>query len=194
MKSRSVTKIMCLILAGVMAAGALTAAPRGVSVREATCQTEDWNFPAEASSLLKEVQFTATLLTRDATILESYSRGALSRASHVDRISVVKHHINTMGEKLNRLQDIRHVVTPWQQEAIDSVVPPAVTLAAHTEAAIEHLNDRRNQLWHPDYTDHLRSISNRSVQVREAVNLHLEMADTQDKLESLQERTNALGS
>jgi len=177
-----------------MAAGALTAAPRGVSVREATCQTEDWNFPAEASSLLKEVQFTATLLTRDATILESYSRGALSRASHADRISVVKHHINSMGEKLNRLQDIRHVVTPWQQEAIDSVVPPAVTLAAHTEAAIEHLNDRRNQLWHPDYTDLLRSISNRSVQVKEAVNLHLEMADTHDKLESLLERTNALAS
>jgi hypothetical protein len=194
MKSRSVTKIMCLLLAGVMAAGALTAAPRGVSASGATCQTEDWNFPAEASSLLKEVQFTATLLTRDATILESYSRGALSRESHVDRITVVKHHINTMGEKLNRLQAIRHVVTPWQQQAIDSVVPPAVTVAAHTEAAIEHLNDRRNNLWHPDYTDLLRGISDRSVQVQEAVNLHLEMADTQDKLESLQERTNPLGS
>jgi len=177
-----------------MAAGVLTAAPRGVSASGATRQTADWNFPAEASSLLKEVQFTATLLTRDATILESYSRGALSRESHVDRITMVRQHINTMGEKLNRLQEIRHVVTPWQQQAIDSVVPPAVTLAAHTEAAIEHLNDRRNTLWHPVYTDHLRGIADRSAQVKEAVNLHLEMADTQDKLESLQERTNALGS
>lgn len=194
MKSRSVTKIMCLLLAGVMAAGALTAAPRSVSTSAATCQTEDRNFPAEASSLLKEVQFTATLLTRDATILESYSRGVLSRESHADRITTVKHHINTMGEKLNRLQAIRHLVTPWQQQAIDSVVPPAVTLAAHTEAAIEHLNDRRNNLWYPDYTDLLRGISERSGQVKEAVNLHLEIADTKDKLESLQQRTNALGS
>ena len=194
MKSRSVTKTMCLLLAGVMAAGALTAAPRAVSDRGANCQAEDRNYPAEASSLLKEVQFTATLLTRDARILESYSRGALSRESHADRITVVKHHINAMGEKLNRLQAIRHLVTPWQQEAIDSVVPPAVTLAAHTQAAIEHLNDRRNTLWHPDYTDLLRGISERSGQVKEAVNLHLEMADTQDKLERLQERTNALGS
>ena len=86
------------------------------------------------------------------------------------------------------------MVTPWQQQAIDSVVPPAVTLAGHTEAAIEHLNDRRNNLWHPDYTDLLRSISNRSVQVKEAVNLHLEMADTQDRLERLQERASTLGS
>jgi hypothetical protein len=194
MKSRSVTKIMSLLLAGVIAAGVLTAAPRGVSAGGTNCETEDRNYPAEASSLLKEIQFTATLLTRDATILESYSRGVLSRESHADRIITVKHHINTMGEKLNRLQAIRHLVTPWQQEAIDSVVPPAVILATHTEAAIEHLNDRRNNLWHPDYTDHLRSISNRSVQVKEAVNLHLEMADTQDKLERLQERTNALGS
>ena len=58
----------------------------------------------------------------------------------------------------------------------------------------EHLNDRRNNLWHPDYTDLLRDISNRSVQVKEAVNLRLEMADTQDKLDRLQERTDALGS
>ena len=194
MKSRSVTKIMCLILAGVLAAGALTAAPRGVSVNAAVCQTEDRNFPAEASSLLKEVQFTATLLNRDAAILQSYSRAALSRESHADRITTVKHHINTMGEKLNRLQAIRHLVTPWQQQAIDSVVSPAVMLAAHTQAAIEHLNDRRNSLWHPDYTDHLRGIYDRSGQVKEAVNLHLDMADTQDKLERLQERTNALGS
>jgi hypothetical protein len=194
MKSRSVTKIMCLILAGVMAAGALSAAPRGVSARETTCQTEDRNFPAEASSLLKEVQFTATLLTRDAAILQSYSRSVLSRESHADRITTVKHHINTMGERLNRLQAIRHLVTPWQQQAIDSVVPPAVTRAAHTEAAIEHLNDRRNNLWHPDYADHLRGIYDRSGEVKEAVNLHLEMAATQDRLERIQGRTNALGS
>jgi hypothetical protein len=185
---------MCLILAGVMAAGALTAAPRSVFVGAAVCQSEDRNFPAEASSLLKEVQFTATLLARDAGILQSYSRSGLSRESHTDRITVVKHHINNMGEKLNRLQAIRHLVTPWQQQAIDSVVSPAMMLAAHTQAAIEHLNERRNNLWHPDYTDHLRGIYDRSGQVKEAVNLHLEMADTQDKLESLQERTNALGS
>ncbi len=194
MKARSVTKIMCLILAGVMAAGALTAAPRGVSARQATCQAEDRNFAAEASNLLKEVQFTATLLTRDAAILQSYSRGVLSRESHADRITTIKRHINTMGERLNRLQAIRHLVTPWQQQAIDAVVSPAVVLAAHTQAAIEHLNERRNNLWHPDYTDHLRGIYDRSGQVKEAVNLHLEMADTQDKLDRLQERTSALGS
>ena len=194
MKSRSVNKIMCLILAGVMAAGALTAAPRSVSVGAAVCQSEDRNFPAEASSLLKEVQFTATLLTRDAAILESYSRATLTRESHADRITTVKHHINTMGEKLNRLQAIRHQATPWQQQAIDSIVSPAVMLAAHTQAAIELLNDRRNNLRHPDYTDHLRGIYDRSAQVKDTVSLHLEMAETQDKLERLKERTNALGS
>jgi hypothetical protein len=186
--------MVCLLTAGIMAAGALTAAPRGVSASGLTCQTEDWNYPTEASSLLKEVQSTATLLTRDAAILESYSRSALSRQSHADRITTVKHHINTMGEKLNRLQAIRHLVTPGQQQAIDSVVSPAGLLAAHTQAAIEHLNERSNTLWHPDYTDHLRGISDRSAQVKEAINLHLEMADTQDKLERLQERSNALGS
>ena len=194
MKSRSIARIVCVFMAGIMAAGALTAAPQAGSDRGANCQAEDRNYPSEATGLLKEVQFTATLLTRDAAILESYSRGVLSRESHADGITTVKHRINTMGERLNRLQAIRHLVTPWQQEAIDSVVPQAVMLAAHTEAAIEHLNERRNNLWHPDYAGHLRGISNRSAQVKEAVNLHLEMADTQDKLESLRERSSTLGS
>lgn len=194
MKSRTVvTKIVCLLTAGVMAAGALSAASPNISAAAVTCQV-DRNFPAEASKLLKDVQFTATLLNRDATILQSFSRNALSRESHVSQITTVKHHINTMGEQLKQLQAIRHLATPWQQRAIDSVAEPAVKIAAHTQAAIEHLNDRQNTLWHPVYAEHLRGIYDRSDQVKDAVNLHLETADAQDKLERLQERTNALGS
>ena len=97
-------------------------------------------------------------------------------------------------EQLNQLQAIRHLVIPSQRQAIDSVVEPAVKLAAHTQAAMEHLNNRQNNLWHPAYAEHLRGIYDRSDQVKEAVTLHLETAATQDKLERLQERSNALGS
>jgi hypothetical protein len=194
MKSRSVvTKIVCLLTAGVMAAGALSAASPNIPDTAVTCQV-DRNFPAEASQLLKEVQFTAAQLNRDAAILQSFSRSAVSREGHVSQVTMVKHHINTIGEQLIRLQAIRHLATPWQQQAIDSVAEPAGKLAAHTQAAIEHLNNRQNTLWHPVYAEHLRGIYDRADQVKEAVNLHLETADTQDKLERLQERTNALGS
>jgi len=191
MKSRSVFRIVCLITAGAIAMGSLWAAPRESAPRVAT---DDWDFQAEASRLLREVQATATVLTRDAAMLQSYTRGGISWESHANQVSLVKDHINTMGKHLDRLQAIRHVTTPWQQQAIASVVPAAVILAAHTEAAIEHLNDRDKPLWDREYENHLRGISGRSGQVKETVDLHLEMADTQDRLDQLREQTTALGS
>jgi hypothetical protein len=194
MKSRSVSKIVCLITAGVMAMGSLSAAPREAASRVANCSVDDWNFQAEAAGLLKDVQSTATVLTRDADLLHSYTRGDISWESHVNQVSMVKDHINTMGKHLHRLQAIRHLATPEQQQAINSIMPAALILATHTESAIEHLNDRDKPLWDQEYRNHLRGISGRSVQVKQVVDLHLEMADTQEKLDSLRERTLLLGS
>lgn len=194
MKSRSVVQMMCLLTAAAVAAGSLSAAPRDTANRAATGQADDWNFHDEASRLLKEVQSTATVLTRDADILHSFTRGSLSWESHVNQISLIKNHINSMGKQLDRLQAIRHVAAPWQQQAIDSVVPAALILAAHTEAAIEHLNDRSKSLWDSEYANHLQGIFDRSDRVKETVGLHLEIADTQDQLEQLRERTETLGS
>lgn len=193
MKSRSVTRIVCLITAGAMAMGSLAAAPRERAPSATVGQANDWNFLEEASTLLKEVQSTATQLNRDADLLHSYTRGSLSWESHVNQLSLVKDHINTMGKTLDRLQAIRHLMTPAQQNTLNSVMPTALILASHTEAAIEHLNDRDKPLWDSEYKNHLRGIWGRSGQVKEVVDLHLDIASTQDRLERLLELS-ALGS
>ncbi|HSR09134.1 MAG TPA: hypothetical protein VLM42_18535 [Bryobacteraceae bacterium] len=194
MKSRNVTRIMCLITAGVMTMGSLAAAPRESAPGVAACQADDWNFQEEASRLLKEVQTTATSLSREARVLHSFTRGGLSWDTHINQVNVVKDHVNTMGKHLDRLQAIRHVTMPWQQQAIHSVMPSALILAEHTESAIEHLNDREKPLWDREYVNHLRGIEGRSVQVKQTVDLHLDLATTQDKLERLREQTILLGS
>lgn len=99
-----------------------------------------------------------------------------------------------MGKHLERLQAIRDGVAPWQQQAIHSVMPSALILAEHTESAIEHLNDRGKPLWDREYVNHLRGIEGRSGQVKQTIDLHLDLADTQDKLERLQEQRLLLGS
>jgi hypothetical protein len=177
-----------------MALGSLSAAPRESAPSTATSQADDWNFQDEASRLLKEVQSTATLLSREAGVLHSFTRGSLSWETHINQVMVVKDHINTMGKYLDRLQAIRHVATPWQQQAIHSVMPSALILAEHTESAIEHLNDREKPLWDREYVKHLRGIEGRSGQVKQTVDLHLDLANAQDKLEQLREQTLLLGS
>src|SRR5262249_1239603 len=99
-----------------------------------------------------------------------------------------------MGRQLARLQEIRHVAAPWQREAIDSITPMAATVATETRAAIEHLNDAAKPLWMPVYVDRLHAISEHADRVRDAVNLHLEMADIEQKLDELRDRAGMLGS
>jgi len=180
---KSVRVATTLFMAGVLFTGSVFAAG------QPNYQT-DLNLQAEASKLLKEVQSRAVQLSREADRLDSYARGGLSRVSHATQLTLVKDHINAIGLRLEILQAIRSQAAPWQQRAIDSIVPVAANLAAHTEAAILHLNGPGNVLWHPDYTDHLRAIADRSGRVKDTIDLHLEMASTTDKLERLRDRVN----
>ncbi len=148
-------------------------------------------FEVQASKLLKEVQYRAAALSREAASLDSYARSGLSKASHSVQLTLVKDHINAIGTRLAMLQEMRGQAAPWQQEAIDSVVPAAAEVAAHTEAAILHLNGF-SPLWHPDYTAHLRAISDRSNRVKDSIDVHLAMASAADKLEQLQDRATGL--
>ena len=192
MKSRGSMRTTCLLTAAILGPGCLIAAPPDVPAQPVS-QCEDVNYQAEASQLLRQVRSNAVKLASDADVLGSYARSGISREGHAKQINLVRDHINAIGKRLERLQTIRHVVAPWQQYAIDSVMPIAVNLAAHTEAAIQHLTDGRNPVWAQNYTDLLHAISNRSDSMKEAIGLHLEMAGTQSKLDRLRDRAGALG-
>ncbi len=195
MKSKNLVRTTCALMAGLMAAGSLFAAPATASAPcETSVQAEDRNYQQEASRLLKEVQTHANALSSDADLLLIYARGSISRHSHALQVNLVKDRVNAIGKPLNRLQAIRHVAAPWQRQAIDSVVPIAASLAAQTEAAILHLNEAGKPLWAPDYTDLLRSISDRSDQVKQTIDLHLDLAAAEQKLEDLRGRVSQIGS
>ncbi|HMJ62809.1 MAG TPA: hypothetical protein VK493_13645, partial [Bryobacteraceae bacterium] len=93
---------------------------------------------AEASRLLTEVRSIAQTLNRDAATLESYRRGGITWQSHAHRLALAKQHINSIGERLESLEAMRGSTAPWQQEAVDLIVPVAEQLASRTQAAIHH--------------------------------------------------------
>jgi hypothetical protein len=188
MQTRRLLKVISLPIAIIMAAGSLTAAP---TVQSAGA---DWNFPGEASELLREIQSTANRLTRDAATLESYGRAGVNWESHSSQLAVAREHINAIGERVQRLRAIHRVAAPWQQQAIDSIVPVAINLASRTEAAILYLEENRDHLWAPVYTGHLKRISDHADQMKESVDLHLELASTQEKLVELRGKLAAMPS
>ena len=186
MQTRRLLTMSALLAAMTIASGSAVAAP--VAKCDCAAQSQDRNFPTEVSSLLKEIRSSAHQLSRDADTLESYSRTRVGWESHAGQLTLAKEHVNAIGKRITRLLEIKHVVAPWQQQTIDSILPIAVNLAARTQAAIEHLNENQNYLWADVYVDHLAAIFHHADQMRELVDLHLELAGTQDKLEQLQKK------
>lgn len=194
MPFKSLTKIMCVLTLTAIPGGSLLAAGSAGPLCTCVSETADWNFPSEASQLLEEIRSASHRLTDNTANLKSFGRGGMSWQSHAGELMLIKEQINSVGERIQRLQAIRHVVAPWQQEAIDSVRPIALILAARAEAAIRHLNENQTYLWSETYQDHLTTLTTRAGQMKKSVTLHLELAETQEKLEALRTRVASIGS
>jgi hypothetical protein len=196
MPSINIRKLSYLPAAALILSGSsLLAGPPVSGVSPPAVQSETSSQSSEeASRLLEEVRAIAYDLERDAATLKSYTFSRLHWQTHADQLRLAKEHINALGDRLERLQAIRGTAASWQQEAIESIVPVTAQLAARTEDAISHLNENRNHLFAPEYTDHLSTIADHSDQLKQSVNIFLELANTQEKLDSLREKAAALES
>ncbi|HEY7302607.1 MAG TPA: hypothetical protein VH601_00720 [Bryobacteraceae bacterium] len=178
----------------ILSGSSLFAAPSVSAVGPPAVQSETTQDSAQASQLLEEVRSIASDLSRDAATLESYKLKRLSWESHAYQLTLAKQHINAIGARLDDLQAIRSTAVPWQQQAIDAIVPVAVQLASRTEDAINHLNENPLHLFTPVYTDHLSAIAANADKMKQSVDVFLDLASTQDKLDNLHERVAATES
>jgi len=188
MTGRLIRKAVYTALGVFLLAGSLVASPSQNPPDSAAVSATVWDFQREASDLLREIRDVSGRLRMAADRLESFTRSKLSWQSHGDQLTLVKDHINQMGGRLERLQQIRHVIVPWQEQAIDRMVPIAVELASRTQAAIEHLNENRSHLSAPIYTDHLGTIAEQTSTLNDSANDFLEYGRAQDKLEQLRQK------
>lgn len=193
MRSTMFRKLGYLPALAVALTSIASAAP-AVSVKNSTvteCQV--WDFETEAKDLLKEIKSISSKLKTDASTLESYKwQTLLSWQTHANQLTKTREHVNAIGQRLDRLQAIKSENAPWQQRAIEEIVPVAANVAAHTESAIQHLNENRRYLYAPVYADHLTSISDRSTELKDSVDAFLEFGDTSDKLDRMQQKLNQL--
>lgn len=174
-------------LASVLLAGTLIASPAPISPPTAAeVDVPAWNFQKEASDLLAQVQMFSDKLSIDSDTLASYSRSNLSSESHAFTLNLVRDDINQMGGRLSRLQQIKHVTAPWQQRAIEEVVPIAAQMAAHTQAAIEHLNDNQRYLFAPAYQDHIEAVAEHAATMDTILDKFMDLGQTEQKLQTLQ--------
>jgi len=157
--------------------------------------TYNWAYTEEASGLLHDIRALSARAAESAEYLYSASRlNSIDWRSHALYLNDIRTHVNTMGTKLDRLQEIHGMLAPWQQKAVDRVTPKAVALAAHTEQAIVHLSENRGSLWVPHYTSRLNDMSEHSEEINRTVSMFLDYGKTSDRLEGLENQIEFTGA
>lgn len=186
-KSLCFSKVAVLGLATVFFAGSVAASPLRAPTAESVTAS-DWDFQKEATGLLGEVKTLAYNLERDANTLSAFARdNGVSWHTHAYYLNSVGGHINQINERLDRLQAIKHVTAPWQQQAVDRVVPISAEIAGRAQAAIDHLSDNRLYRFADSYRDHLAAIVDRSGDLSDSVGQFIDYGRTQQRMERLQQ-------
>ena len=147
----------------------------------------NWAYAEEASGLLQDIHSLSAQAAETADHLHMASRrNTISWRSHALHLNEIRTHINTMGEKFARLQEIHGMIAPWQQKAVERVKPKAVALAGHTEEAIGYVNEHRGKLWAPAYTSSVSAMSEHVDEIRNTVSVFIDYGRTSDRLRGLE--------
>ena len=155
----------------------------------------NWAYAEEASGLLQQIQSLSFKAANRADLLNIASRrNSLDWRSHAAHLDEISMHINDMGDKLDRLQEIQSMIAPWQQKAVERVVPTAAALANQTEEAIAFLNEHPIRLWTPTYTDSIKAMSEHVDEINTTVSSFLDYGKTSDRLQGLESQLEYAGA
>jgi hypothetical protein len=168
-----------LVFAGMAAlpATSLAAESHACAPGKPTPQSYTWDFRGEASRLLNDIQVDAAKAQQHASKLDVFAADPLiSWQTHAGQLASIRREVNDMGRKLCRLEVIRRVVAPWQQEAIDRTAPSVRLMADNAEDALVFLNNNQGNFWQPDYQKYVANLDQESGQVSHSVKTFEEYA------------------
>jgi hypothetical protein len=142
----------------------------------------------EVATLLQQARDQAAALSRDADELESLTRTNVSWQSHAAKLEDMKAHVNAMGQLVPKLVASRDSASPWQQQAVDRMVPLLKELAANTTAAIQHVNQNQERPTSGNYTEYLKENTETAHQLSDMISSFVRYGQTRAKLENLEQK------
>jgi hypothetical protein len=129
-----------------------------------------WNFPREASSILKEIRADALQAESHADQLRSYYLNQdLDWQVHSAELMRLKAEVNDIGARLCRLETIRSAASPWEQQATDRTAVLAREMANNTEQAINYMNSNHLNLWTPTYEQYVTNLYHESSRLSRTI-------------------------
>ncbi|MGJ5817583.1 hypothetical protein [Paludibaculum fermentans] len=136
--------------------------------------------------MLEEMRNVASNTAVEADHLSMDARNAaLSSDSHLSPLWMLKQDVNAMGKEISALEAERDTLQPWEQQAVDKVVPLLKEAATNTEEAIEYFNTNHNFLWSPQYRGYADKVKQDSDQIARTLKNYLKYEKVQNEEQQL---------
>jgi hypothetical protein len=143
----------------------------------------------EVTQLLADAREKAAELSRDADEMEALIRTDVSWQTHAAMLESVKEHVNQLGRIAAQLEQKRDQASPWQQQAIDRMLPVLKELAANTTAAINHLNENKNRpLQTSSYPQYLSENAQAAHNLADMISSFVKYGESRAKVEKLEQK------
>jgi len=179
-----------VVALALMTSGGLSAASRGNVPRSVTLSSAAGYAGTEGRMLLSQIQDHASAISEEVEPLDMQTRvseggGWMESAT----LNEVREDVNTIGKDLNRLEELRTQLEPWEQQEIDRIAPLAVEIADATNDGIRTFNRNQNQTWNTQLSAELTTLSNKADELRKSVNESLELAKLNKEIERLEHKS-----
>jgi hypothetical protein len=186
----------CVLAALSILPAASAAESRKCIVQKPTPASYAWNFRQEANATFKDIELDATQARYHADRLQSVvSRpDSVSWPSDATQLDQIRSAVNDMGQRLCRLETIRRVVDPWQQNTIDRIAVDVRLLADNTQDALAFGSSHRQTLWVPAFQRYVDNLYTEARMLTQAVGNAVEYPSVDRKDRVLQKGLNTRSS
>ena len=144
-----------------------------------------------ARKTLTRAQASAGAVADEADQLRRIADLMFSPDSHRDKLTALKGKVNRMGQEISSLRAERESLAPWEQQAIDEILPLLQATAENTESAIEYFNAHGDRLWMGTYRDYADHIWQGSDQIAKILKNYLKYDTLRDQEVYAEERLRA---
>jgi hypothetical protein len=140
---------------------------------------------AEVTKLLSEANSHVKQLKLDAEEMVTFTRSQMDWRTHASQLDEIKRHANDLGAVLQKMNDARSDAAPWQQDAIDRIIPVARELASSIEATIDHVGKNQNRVNLPTYQDYVKANYELAKEAAAVVSDYVQYGESKEKFQSL---------
>jgi hypothetical protein len=133
-------------------------------VPKVTPQSYTWDFKGEANRIFKDIQDEANDALYRSDQLQTFTMNDGPWGGDSDLLNRVKEDVNSIENKLCRLETIRRVVDPEQQRTIEKIGVSAQLMANSLVSAYQFGDAHPEALWSPAFRrslDNLRTEASR---------------------------------